>query len=43
VGSFDNAVTDMAMPIAEKKIEVLRHVQEDLPQIDGDAEKSQTC
>ncbi len=38
-GLIDNAVTDMAMPIAEKKIEVLRHVQEDLPQIEGDAEK----
>lgn len=36
---IDNAVTDMAMPIAEKNIEVLRHVQEDLPQIEGDAEK----
>ncbi|WP_370576046.1 PAS domain S-box protein [Methanomethylovorans sp.] len=36
---IDNAVTDMAMPITEKKIDVLRHVQENLPQIEGDAKK----
>lgn len=36
---IDNAVTDMAMPITEKNIDVLRHVQEDLPQIEGDAKK----
>ncbi|WP_321420807.1 PAS domain S-box protein [uncultured Methanomethylovorans sp.] len=36
---IDNAVTDMAMPIAEKNIEVLHQVQEDLTQIEGDAEK----
>jgi signal transduction histidine kinase len=36
---IDNAVTDMAMPITEKNIDVFRHVQEDLPQIEGDAKK----
>jgi PAS domain S-box-containing protein len=36
---IDNAVTDMAMPIAEKKIDVLRHVQEGIPQIEADAKK----
>lgn len=36
---IDNAVTDMAMPITEKKIDVLRHVQENLPQIEADAKK----
>lgn len=36
---IDNAVTDMAIPINEKKIDVLRHVQEDVPQIEADAKK----
>ncbi len=36
---IDNAVTDMAMPITEKKIDVLRHVQEGIPQIEADAKK----
>lgn len=36
---IDNAVTDMAMYITEKKIDVLRHVQDNLPQIEADAKK----
>jgi hypothetical protein len=36
---IDNAVTDMTIPVTEKKIDVLLHVQEDVPQIEADAKK----
>ncbi len=36
---IDNAVTDMTIPVTEKKINVLLHVQEDVPQIEADAKK----
>ncbi len=36
---IDNAVTDMTIPVTEKKINVLIHVQEDVPQIEADAKK----
>ncbi|WP_367343689.1 PAS domain S-box protein [Methanomethylovorans sp.] len=36
---IDNAVTDMAVLITEKNIDVFRHIQEDIPQIEADAKK----